>query len=116
MAVCEDHGGTDGPSHGCGTPTAVHPQVDCRNGIYRNQGESGSVLSGEPELLALVISSGASLPSPDAEVHLSNLPASYHGEVRSTNPVAGRFTVPADVGTRTAIVDDTVSGVETTRS
>lgn len=114
--VCRDHDDMDGLCQHCGNRKAVHLHVDCQNCIYRNEGTFVYALYGEPELMAFLIMNGASLLSPDSDVHLFRVAGSYDEEIISVDPFKARFTFTVDDESLTMTVDDDFAVINSTRS
>lgn len=114
--ICSNHDDTEGLCTVCGNRKAVHLQVDCRNCIYRNQGTFVYVLYGEPELMTFITSNGASLLSPDSEVHLFRVAGSYDEEILSVDPFEAKFTFSIDGEALTVTVDDDFAIINSARS
>lgn len=116
VRVCTTHDATDGLCTACGNRKAIHVHVDCRNCIYRNQGTFVYLLYGEPVLMAFLTSNGASLLSPDSELHLFRVAGSYHEEIVSVDPFEARLTFTVDDEFLTVTVDDDFDVIDATQS
>lgn len=116
VRVCTTHDDVDGLCADCGNKKAVHLHVDCRNCIYRNQGTFVYLLYGTPELMAFLTTHGASLLSPDSEIHLFRVAGSYDEDIVSVDPFEAKFTFTVDDESLTVTVDDDFDVVDATLS